>query len=125
MTGTFGPYPARVVKIHDGDTLIFDLDLGFGVRLPGQTWAGKADLSCRVFGINAPELKKRAADPDGPGEAALAYLESILLVGDICQVVSHGWDAYPRRFDGTVTLPDGSDLAKRMVDSGNAVWKTY
>lgn len=110
-----GPYTARVVRIHDGDTVIFDLDLGFGVRLPGESWAGKTELSCRVFGINAPELSTQA------GKDALAYIQTILKPGDICKVMSHSWDKYGGRFDGTVILPDGTDLAQQMLASGHAV----
>jgi endonuclease YncB( thermonuclease family) len=115
MPQTFGPYPARCVAIHDGDTVTFDLDLGFGIRLPGQDWAGKTVLSCRVFGINAPELSTPA------GKEALAYVQTLLKPGDVCRVVSHGWDKYGGRYDGTVTLPDGSDLAQTMLSSGHAV----
>jgi endonuclease YncB( thermonuclease family) len=112
---TFGPYPAKCVAIHDGDTATFDLDLGFAVRIPGQSWAGKTMLSCRVFGINAPELSTDA------GKAALAYAQTILHPGDLCTVLSHGWDAYGGRFDGSITLPDGSDFGQAMIAAGQAV----
>ncbi len=114
----FGPYRSRVVSIHDGDTITFDIDLGFGFQLNGLAWDGTPRWSCRVFGINAPELSTQA------GKDALAYLQLILKPGDICQVVSHGWDKYGGRFDGTVTLPDGTDLAGRMLASGHAVVMT-
>ena len=74
----YGPYPARVVAIHDGDTITFDIDLGFGIRLPGQSWAGKTMLACRVYGINAPELST------AEGKAALAYARTLLAPGDLC-----------------------------------------
>ncbi len=35
--------------------------------------------------------------------------------------VSHSWDKYGGRWDGTLTLPDGSDFAALMLASGNAV----
>lgn len=85
---TYGPYPAKVVEIHDGDTITFDLDLGFGVRLPGQSWTGKTMLACRVFGINAPELST------AEGKTALAYARTLLTPGDVCEVRSHGWDKF-------------------------------
>lgn len=119
MAATFGPYPARCVAIHDGDTIIFDIDLGFGVHFPGRSWSGKTMLACRVEGINAPELSTDA------GKAALVYAQSILRSGDICQVVSYGWDKYGGRFDGSITLPDGTDYAERLVAAGYAVYVTY
>ena len=111
---SYGPFSARCVAIHDGDTATFDISLPFGFYLPGLDWNGKTNLSCRVYGINAPELATDA------GKAALAFAEAILHVGDICLVTSHGWDKYGGRFDGSITLPDGSDFAQLMLDSGHA-----
>jgi endonuclease YncB( thermonuclease family) len=123
---TFGPYPARCAAIHDGDTATLDIDLGFDHLISGQDWDGKTRLSCRVYGINSPELSTDA------GKAALAYAQTLLKPGDICQVLSHGWDKYGGRFDGTITLAaqytaggyTGSDFASLMLASGNAVVMT-
>lgn len=113
---TWGPYKSRVVKIHDGDTITFDIDLGFDHLISGLAWDGSPRLSCRIWGINAPELSTQA------GKDALAYLQTILRVGDVCSVVSHGWDKYGGRFDGTVTLiPTGGDVGTMMLESGHAV----
>lgn len=103
----FGPYPATVISIHDGDTIKLDLDLGFGVHL--------RELSARFFGVNAPELSTQA------GKDALAYLETLIKVGDPLQVTSHGWDKYGGRFDATLITAAGLDLAQAMLDSGHAV----
>jgi endonuclease YncB( thermonuclease family) len=115
MAATFGPYRARCDLIHDGDTIYFSIDLGFDHLIASHDWDGRPRLACRVFGINAPELSTDA------GKAALAYAQSILKVGDICYVTSHGWDKYGGRFDGDVILPDGTDFATQMLASGNAV----
>jgi endonuclease YncB( thermonuclease family) len=104
---TFGPYPAVISHIHDGDTFTTDLDLGFGIHA--------TTFNCRLYGANAPELSTDA------GKAALAYLLTIMPVGSHVTVVSHGWDKYGGRFDGTVTLADGRDLATLMIASGFAV----
>lgn len=127
---TFGPFDARVVNIHDGDTISVDLvvtprgkltkrsktidiDLGFGlhatprgIELPAQP--------VRIYGDNAAELVTPA------GKDALAFLNTLLKVGDIVKVLSHGWDKYAPRIDGQVTLPDGRDLAQTMIDAGYA-----
>lgn len=42
-------YHAIITKVHDGDTVTADVDLGFGVWLKGQ--------KIRLSGINAPELR--------------------------------------------------------------------
>lgn len=125
---TFGPYKATVAKIHDGDTLTVDIvlakagktkradgiDLGFNVhRTPhGLVLQGQ---SVRLKGCNAPEL---ATDQ---GKQALAYLLTILHVGDAVTLVSHGWDKYGGRIDGEITLADGRDLTRAMINSGFAL----
>lgn len=112
---TFGPYPARVVSLHDGDTLTFDIDLGFGLIFNGRDFNGEPKLTCRVFGINAPELSTQA------GKDALAFAQTLLKPGDVCKVVSHGYDKYGGRFDGEITMPDGRDYGAVMLAAGQAV----
>ena len=102
----FGPYPAKVDSWHDGDTCHMSIDLGFGLG----AW-----LSCRVYGINAPELNTQA------GKDARDYARQICPDGTTVTVVSHGWDKYGGRFDGQILLPDASDFAKAMLDAGHAV----
>jgi endonuclease YncB( thermonuclease family) len=112
---TFGPYPARCAAVHDGDTITLDIDLGFDHLISGLDFDGKTRLSCRVFGINAPELSTQA------GKDALVYALTLIQPGARCVVVSHGWDKYGGRFDGTVTLADGRDFAATMLTAGQAV----
>ena len=111
----FGPYPARCVNVHDGDTVTLDIDLGFDHLISGQDWNGKTRISCRVLAINAPELSTQA------GKDALVYAQTLLPVGALCTVTSHGWDKYGGRFDGTITLGDGSDFGAQMIAAGHAV----
>lgn len=112
---TYGPYPARVLDWHDGDTAHIDVDLGFSERASAYTLDGHPVLSCRIWGINAPELSTDA------GKTALAYVQQLCPPGTLVTVVSHGWDKYGGRWDGSVTLPDGTDLAARMLAAGQAV----
>jgi endonuclease YncB( thermonuclease family) len=111
-----GPYPALILDWHDGDTCHPDLDLGFDEILAAYDLDGKPRLSCRVYGINAPELKDKPAGP-----AAHDYAQQICPPGTRVTIMSHGWDKFGGRFDGTITLPDGSDFAQRMVEAGQAV----
>ena len=106
----YGPYPAVVLSWHDGDTCHLELDLGFGIHALG--------FNLRVFGINAPELSTEA------GKAALAAADEICPPGTPITVLSHSWDKYGGRFDGEITLPDGSSYGERMLESGNAVLMT-
>jgi endonuclease YncB( thermonuclease family) len=110
----WGPYRGRILDWHDGDTVHLDLDLGFGLRVAAYTLDGHPELSCRIWGINTPELSTDA------GKDARAAAERIAPPGTIVQVVSHDWDKYGGRFDGTLTLPDGSDYGARMIEGGYA-----
>jgi len=103
---TFGPYPARVFNVHDGDTVTLDIDLGFALTLR---------YNCRAFGINAPELATQ------PGKDALAYAQQLMPLGTQVTVTSHGWDKYGGRFDGTIILPNGTDWSTNMLQSGHAI----
>lgn len=115
MSSLFGPYPGRIVEVHDGDTVAVDVDLGFDHLVSANGFDGDPRIRCRVFGINSPELATKA------GKAARDYAQKLLPVGLRVHVVSHGWDKYGGRFDGEITLPDGTDFATRMLDAGQAV----
>lgn len=115
MSGTYGPYPARVLDWHDGDTCHVDVDLGFFESVRAYDIDGHPRISCRIFGINAPELSTDA------GKAALAYALQLCPAGTMVTVVSHGLDKYGGRFDGSLTLPDGSDFGQAMLAAGQAV----
>lgn len=93
--------------MHDGDTVHLDIDVGFDIHLVNSP-------SCRVYGINAPELGTTE------GIQSLAFAKS-LLDGQRVLVTSHGWDKYGGRFDGSIILPDGRDFAQAMIDAGQAV----
>lgn len=104
----FGPYPAVVTAIHDGDTITANLDLGFGTH--------QVELRARLYGINAPELATAA------GKDALAYLKTQIKTGDLIYVTSHGWDKYGGRYDAEIVrASDGVNLNQLMVSSGHAV----
>lgn len=111
-----GPYQNCIIRDwHDGDTCHVDIDLGFANYELSHDLDGKPILSCRIFGINAPELS--TAD----GKTALAYAEQICPPGTRVTVTSHNWDKYGGRFDGSITLPDGTDFGTLMLQSGHAV----
>jgi endonuclease YncB( thermonuclease family) len=105
---SFGPYPMLVLDWYDGDTCHVRLDLGFGIFLQA--------VSCRIYGINAPELTNRPA-----GQDAKAYAQQLCPDGTLVKVLSHGWDKYGGRFDGEITLEDGRDFGHAMIEAGQAV----
>lgn len=102
----YGPYRATADSVVDGDTLHVAIDLGFGLT---------EHLSCRIYGVNAPELSTQE------GKDAKAFAQTLLPPGSAITLTSYGWDKYGGRFDGKVTLQDGRDFATVMVAEGHAV----
>lgn len=115
MTQMFGPYPGLILDWHDGDTCHVDLDLGFGFILNSYDLSNKPIISCRIYGINAPELST------AEGKTAHTFAINLCPPGTSVAVLSHGWDKYGGRFDGSITLPDGRDFGDAMVAAGQAV----
>jgi len=71
-------YEAKVLSIHDGDTISVEIDLGFQMRFTDKI---------RFYGVNAPELKirnenkKLVSNPQG--QITLQAIQSLIKVGDI------------------------------------------
>jgi endonuclease YncB( thermonuclease family) len=119
-------YEAIVLDIVDGDTAKFavrlrkrkgkNTDLGFHVMYEGD-WLVVHE-TMRFFGINAPEHATPA------GDAATAYLKTILPVGatvSVTTVPSGGQDKTEKfgRFLATV-IYDSKNINDDMVASGHA-----
>lgn len=87
-------YRGTLVRVIDGDTAVFDADLGFGVGL---------EIMVRLVGYNAPEM--RGPDPTR-AMLAKAHLDQLL----------HGRPVY------LATLKDGQSFARFLaaayVDDG-------
>ena len=62
-TGPAYTYEARVLSVHDGDTLTIDVDLGMSIH---------RHETVRLAGINTPEL------PTKEGKAAADYLRGLV-----------------------------------------------
>lgn len=102
-------YNAIITRVIDGDTVKADVDLGFG------TW--RKDQSFRLLGVNAREHNV----PGGP--EATANLTALLPAGTHVALTSVKNDKYGERFDATVTLADGQDLATLLIkDRWAAAW---
>lgn len=102
-------YNATVQRVIDGDTVVVNIDLGFGTWLHAQ--------NMRLLGINAREKA------DQGGAEAKANLEEILPFGTAIVLTSVKADKYGGRYDALVTLPGGTDLSEYLVENGwAAAW---
>lgn len=100
-------YKATVVRIIDGDTIELTIDLGYKVY-----W----NSNCRLYGINAPELK---GDTLEAGLKAREFLASKLPAGRGIVIRSKQLDKYGRPIIEIINV-DGSSLNQQMVDAGYA-----
>ena len=102
-------YPARVVRVVDGDTVILDVDLGFHLWLQNQSF--------RLLGLNAREKAETG------GAEAKAHLTSLLPAGLSIRVTSVKVDKYGGRYDGEILFADGSSLNQQLLHDGwAAAW---
>ncbi len=97
-------YQARVARVVDGDTIVLDVDLGFGVWLHQQNF--------RLLGVNAREKSEIG------GAEARRNLSALAPVGSEVTVRSVKPDKYGGRYDAAVTLPDGRDLSTTLIQDG-------
>lgn len=108
-------YPAKILRVVDGDTIdveltLADVDLGFGI-----TVIQKHRVKLRLAGINAPETSTKE------GKDASIYLKSILPEGGTCTVVTvkDRAEKYGRYL--AWVWQDGVCINDRIVADGHAV----
>lgn len=106
---------ATVEHVTDGDTVALLIDLG---------WSLFARYACRIV-VDASASIDTPERGQGGYAAAVEYARSLLTPGTRVVVESlRMTDKYGGRFDGTLTLPNGTDFAQAMVASGHArVWR--
>jgi micrococcal nuclease len=104
-------YKAKLNRVVDGDTVHFDVDLGFGVQVT---------LDFRLAGINTPEVvgSQRVA-----GLAAKAEVTRLLGLGTI-RIISMKTEKYGRWLATIfVKQADGKEIEvnQALIDGGFAV----
>ena len=101
-------YAARCLRVVDGDTAVFDIDVGLSVHV---------HESCRLYGINAPEMRGATRED---GVAAMSYLQGLLGAGPlVVRTIKDRKCKYGRYL--VVIERDGVDVNRAMVDAGMAV----
>jgi len=95
---------AKIVSVHDGDTI------NVIAKVPGRNeYIGTADKPqpIRLLGCNAYELRATAPDGSKPGQAAQAYLAGLLPVGADVVLATIDDDKYAPRWDASVSFVYG------------------
>ena len=105
-------YKAAVTRVVDGDTIIVDIDLGFGVWLKEQ--------SVRLAKINTPEIK---GSTRVEGIAAKEFLSKLILNKWVDIRTDKGHEKYGRWL-ATVLLEEDKNLINinlKMIVEGHAI----
>ncbi len=105
-----GPIPARVLRVIDGDTL----------AVKARIWLGQeVEVSVRVDGIDAPELKGRCHRERTLASRARALVESHVGGGEVVlRRIRYG--KFAGRVLADVQTPAGEDLAGLLRAAGLA-----
>jgi endonuclease YncB( thermonuclease family) len=105
-----GPYPAKVERVVDGDTL--------SVRV--RVWLQHdLSVSVRLRGIDAPELRGRCDSEKLRAEAAAKALATLVAERPVTLTSIEG-DKYFGRIVADVATSDGADIASLLVAGGFA-----
>jgi len=64
-------YKAKLSRVIDGDTIVFDIDLGFGIWMKNE--------HVRLARINCPEIRTRDLNEKRKGIEATNFVKEIIL----------------------------------------------
>jgi micrococcal nuclease len=101
-------YKGKVIKVVDGDTVDFELDLGFKI---------KATLRLRLLGIDTPELRAQTVEEKNHAKAALEKAIELLNQKEVIIKTERVTEKYGR-YLASITLLDGRNYSDVMSESG-------
>ena len=87
-------YECKIVRVIDGDSIVVDIDLGFGLWIHGE--------SIRLFGVDCPECRSRDLEEKTAGLAAKRFVERFLQVGETYTLNTQGKGKFGR-YLGTIS----------------------
>lgn len=104
-------YPARVVRVVDGDTVMVTV----------QVWPDlQAETSIRILGVDTPELRGKCNEEKKKAQETKAALEKLLPKNSTVRLRNLKPDKYAGRHDADVHLGDGRSVAEILIASGLA-----
>lgn len=105
-----GPFPARLLRVVDGDTIVAEVRLG----------SGPLTTRVRLRGIDAAELSATCTEERDLALAAREALARYLGTGAIT-LTEVGSDKYAGRIVARVLTKTGADVGARMLEDGYAI----
>ena len=105
-------YPAKVVRVVDGDTVVVQVDLGFDLTYK---------VKVRLSGIDTPEVFGKDRDPvRGPAATKATKAWVSYQPGAQVLYVDEGTDKYGGRRNGTLLpLDGGPSLSEALIQGGH------
>lgn len=102
-------YEAMIVRVTDGDTVVADVSLGFGLWMRDSK---RQPMSFRLAGCNAIEKAKPG------GKEARDHLAALLPPGKRVLLQSIQSDKYGGRYDARLTVEGIGDLVDYLIAQG-------
>ena len=117
-------YEAKVLSVHDGDTISVEIDLGFELKFTDKI---------RFYGLNAPELKirndKNKLVENPSGTKTLEIVKEFLPVGStiVVETIKDKKEKYSRYLANIYAMRDGKQINvnKWLLDYELAVPMKY
>jgi endonuclease YncB( thermonuclease family) len=112
-TAFSNPYDFKILKVSDGDTVVFEAPF-----MPAPL---KPQLSLRVLGVDTPEKGKRAECPSeaAAAEKASAFTKQLVANAKKIQVELKEHDKFGGRVLGDLIV-DGQRLSELLIKNGHA-----
>ncbi len=92
-------YKCKIARVIDGDSIILDIDLGFGLWIHGE--------SIRLFGVDCPECRSRDKEEKAAGIAAKKFVTRRLQLGGTYTLSTQGKGKFGR-YLGVISDEAGS-----------------
>jgi micrococcal nuclease len=99
-------YNCKIVRVIDGDSIILDIDLGFGLWIHGE--------SIRLYGVDCPECRSRDKEEKAAGLLAKEFVEEALHVGETYTLTTKEKGKFGR-YLGTIYLTDDTSINAALV----------
>jgi len=105
-------YNCKIVRVIDGDSILVDIDLGFG------TW--RCGESIRLFGVDCPECRSRDPKEKAAGLAAKEFVKGLLHDGGTYTLTTKEKGKFGR-YLGVIMLSDKTSVNAALVSEHLAV----
>ena len=105
-------YNCKIVRVIDGDSIILDIDLGFGLWIHGE--------SIRLYGVDTPECRSRSATEKKAGLLAKGFVIQALHEGGTYKLTTKEKGKFGR-YLGTIKINGELTINAALISEHLAV----